>query len=85
MTGFLGEPTRLFMKPEKPDFFRRTADLGSLPSSEYRLVLPMEPSVGARGPRPFSDRDESIPVKLAEGRKMGVASWESAPILRSGG
>jgi hypothetical protein len=39
MTGFLGDPTKLFMKPEKPDFFRKTATLGSLPSSEYLFGL----------------------------------------------
>lgn len=40
MVGFFGEPTRLVMKPEKPDFLRRTeAILGSwsLDSSENRF------------------------------------------------
>lgn len=34
INGFLGEPTRLVMKPEKPDFFLSTPGiLGSLPES----------------------------------------------------
>lgn len=38
MVGFLGEPTKLVMKPEKPDFFLRTeVILGSLDSSENLL------------------------------------------------
>lgn len=38
MVGFLGEPTRLVMKPVKPDFFLRTDGiLGSFASSENLL------------------------------------------------
>lgn len=83
MMGFLGDPTRLFMKPEKPDFFRNTADLTSRPSSEKRFGL-TRPS-GPRGPWAFSDRDESIAVKLAEVRSRGEASRGSVPGLTSGG
>lgn len=40
MVGFLGEPTRLVMKPEKPDFFLSTeVILGSFDSSEKRFAL----------------------------------------------
>ena len=39
MMGFLGDPTRLFIKPEKPVFLLRTVVLGSLASSEKRLGL----------------------------------------------
>lgn len=38
MSGFLGEPTRLVMKPVKPDFFLNTDGiLGSFASSENLL------------------------------------------------
>lgn len=37
MVGFLGEPTRLVMKPVKPDFFLSTDGLGSFASSENLL------------------------------------------------
>lgn len=66
MRGFLGEPTRLFMKPEKPDFFRRTEDiLGSLASSENRLA----DSVRVKGT--FSLRGSAPDEKLADWRRLG--------------
>jgi len=37
MMGFFGEPTRPLTKPENPDFFLRTATLGSFASSENLL------------------------------------------------
>lgn len=71
------------MKPEKPDFLRKTVGLESLPSSEYRLELTEGPSVGALGPRPFSARVESMAVKLAEVRSTGLERLEPLAGLTS--
>lgn len=42
--GFLGDPTRVLIKPEKPDFFLKTPGaLDSFVSSEYRFGPPAWP------------------------------------------
>lgn len=46
MSGFFGDPTKLFIKPEKPDFFLSMLGiLLSLVSSEYRLGGAAAPSI----------------------------------------
>lgn len=71
INGFFGEPTRLFMKPEKPDFFLKTLGiLVSFVSSEY-LFGPVELSVFDE-PLAFSFRDDaSVAEKLADWRRGG--------------
>ena len=84
MRGFLGDPTKLFIKPEKPDFFLRTPPiLGSLASSENRL--------GATGVASTLEGNlsslirvsaaESAAEKLADWRKEGggMVFWGSEP------
>ena len=84
MVGFFCEPTRLFMKPEKPPFLRCVADLGSLPSSEYLLGVIDWFSVAERPPWVFSTMEGSMVLKLAEERRVGLAD-KSVPAVTSVG
>lgn len=83
MTGFFGVPTRLFMKPEKPDFLRRTPMRGSFASSEYLLGLIIEFSV-TRPPCDFSFIMEESFVKLWDCLRAGPLMRESVADLMSG-
>lgn len=50
MTGFLGDPTKLFMKPEKPDFFLNMPGIfDSLDSSEFRFDVEALSTLTVRG------------------------------------
>lgn len=71
MTGFLGDPTNVLMRPEKPDFFLKTpGPLRSLDSSEYRFGGTTGFSL-TRAPWDFSDMLASKAEKLADCRKGG--------------
>ncbi len=80
--GFLGDPTRLFMKPVKPDFFRRTAViLSSLASSENLLDR-----LSALPPLDFSLSGSEAPEKLADWRRAGGAmAFVSGDVYEEGG
>lgn len=80
MTGFLGEPTKLFMKPENPDFLRRTDGLKSLPSSERRFELVTELS-----PERLFSETVSILLKLADDRNGGLIALSGKKLLRGFG
>ena len=79
MMGFLGDPIRLFMKPEKADFFLSTADFGSLLSSEFLLGL-INWLSGTRAPW-----DESAVEELACWRRDGLMVYLWAMLALSGG
>ncbi len=70
--GFLGDPTRLVMKPENPDFFRSIpGGLESLDSSENLLEAGM-PSI-----LDFSLRTDGSDAAV---EKLGVLESEGGPM-----
>lgn len=81
----MGDPTRLFIKPEKPDFFLSTDDLGSLLSSEYRLGLINWLSVMRESWDLTLMKVESAAEKLTDWRRDGLMMRVSALVLALGG
>lgn len=85
--GFLGDPTKLVMKPEKPDFFLRTAEgLASLASSEYRLggtVLLSTLDSDLSSLLTMVSALESAAVKLADWRSGGGGGGGMALVAAS--
>ena len=72
MTGFLGDPTSVLMRPEKPDFFLKTPGLGSFVSSEY-LLGPVNWLSPTRGPCwAFSDNG----MAMGDSREK-LVEWRS--------
>lgn len=82
MTGFLGDPTRPLTKPEKPDFFLRTATLGSLASSEKRFELETSTTLASCG---FSAMEESDDMNVAEWGTVGLMTRVSVFDFVKGG
>jgi hypothetical protein len=72
MTGFFWEPTKLFMRLERPVFLRKTEPFPSLPSSDWRLMLENESPV-VRLVKDFSERSMAAKVVAAPG-KVGLAT-----------
>jgi hypothetical protein len=70
--GFFGDPTKVLIRPEKPDFFLKTpGPLGSLDSSEYRFEVLIGASL-MRVACDFSDMVALAAEKLAEWRRVGL-------------
>ncbi len=86
MRGFFGDPTRLFIKPEKPDFFLRTPGIfTSLDSSENRLEAG---ALSILGTAVFSLRsgcsDDAVEKLVVWGREGGPMALASEGARDSG-
>ena len=85
MSGFLGDPTRLVMKPEKPDFFlNMPGALDSLDSSENRLDTDALSIFGIMVFSPVEDRSDAVVEKLAAWGSGGGPMTTRGPELEFG-